>query len=91
MAYLRCPTIHPKRICTTNLIARSFLEERRRTKVMPRFFTEQICLKLAFASLWRASQLWPSVRMSEFERQQLALLRQELGLAPIEPAQVQVA
>ena len=85
VAYLRCPQIHHKRIRTTNLIERSFLEERRRTKVIPRFFTEQSCLKLAFATLWQASQRWQGVRMSEFERQQLALLRKELGLAPVEP------
>ena len=90
-AYLRCPQIHHKRIRTTNLIERSFLEERRRTKVIPRFFTEQSCLKLAFATLWQASpallarQRWQGVRMSEFERQQLALLRKELGLEPVEP------
>jgi putative transposase len=85
VAYLRCPQIHHKRIRSTNLIERSFLEERRRTKVIPRFFTEQSCLKLAFATLWQASQRWQSVRMSEFERQQLALLRKELGLEPVEP------
>ena len=85
VAYLRCPQIHHKRIRTTNLIVRSFLEERRRTKVIPRFFTEQSCLKLAFATLWQASQRWQGVRMSDFERQQLALLRKELGLAPVEP------
>jgi putative transposase len=83
IAYLRCPTIHHKRIRTTNLLERSFLEERRRTKVIPRFFTEKSCLKLAFATLWQASQRWQGVRMSAFELQQIALLRQELGL--VEP------
>lgn len=91
IAYLRCPAAHHKRIRTTNLLERSFVEERRRTKVIPRFFTEQSCLKLAFASLWQASQRWQGVRMSEFERQQLALLRQELGLTPIEPTHVSKA
>ena len=80
IAYLRCPTIHHKRIRTTNLLERSFLEERRRTKVIPRFFNEKSCLKLVFATLWRASQRWQGVRMSDIERQQLKLLRQELGL-----------
>ena len=80
VAYLRCPTVHHKRIRTTNLLERSFLEERRRTKVIPRFFTEKSCLKLAFASLWRASQRWQGVKMTEIERQQLRLLRRELGL-----------
>jgi hypothetical protein len=33
-----------------------------------------------FATLWRASQRWYGVRMSDIERQQLKLLRRELGL-----------
>jgi putative transposase len=82
IAYLRCPAVHHKRIRTTNLLERSFLEERRRTKVIPRFFTEKSCIKLVFATLWRASQRWQGVKMSEFERQQLKLLRRDLGLLP---------
>lgn len=85
IAYLRCPAIHHKRIRTTNLLERSFLEQRRRTKVIPRFFTEKNCLKLVFSTLWQASLRWQGVRMSEFELQQIALLRQELGLAPSDP------
>lgn len=85
IAYLRCPAIHHKRIRTTNLLERSFLEQRRRTKVIPRFFTEKSCLKLVFSTLWQASLRWQGVRMSEFELQQIALLRQELGLAPSDP------
>jgi putative transposase len=80
IAYLRCPAIHHKRIRTTNLLERSFLEERRRTRTIPRFFSEKSCLKLVFATLWRASERWQGVRMSELERQQLKLLRRELGL-----------
>jgi putative transposase len=82
VAYLRCPAIHHKRIRTTNLLERSFLEERRRTRTIPRFFSEKSCLKLVFATLWRASQRWQGVRMTEIERQQLKLLRRELGLLP---------
>jgi putative transposase len=79
IACLRCPAIHHKRIRTTNLLVRSFLEKRRRTRTIPRFFSEKSCLKLVFASLWRASQRWQDVRMTEIERQQLKLLRRELG------------
>ena len=82
VAYLRCPAIHHKRIRTTNLLERTFLEERRRTRTIPRFFSEKSCLKLVFATLWRASQRWQGVRMTEIERQQLRLLRRELGLLP---------
>jgi len=89
IAYMRCPHVHHKRIRTTNLLERSFLEERRRTKVIPRFFTERSCLQLAFASLWRASQRWQGVKMSSLERQQLKLLRRELGLLGDKQDQVQ--
>jgi transposase-like protein len=41
---------------TTNLIERSFEEERRRTKIIPRFFDERSCLKLVYATLVRANQ-----------------------------------
>jgi transposase-like protein len=80
IAYMRCPHAHHKRIRTTNLLERSFLEERRRTKVIPRFFTEKSCLQLAFAALWRASQRWQGVKMSELEQKQIRLLRRDLGL-----------
>jgi putative transposase len=79
VAYLRCPAIHHKRIRTTNLLERSFLEERRRTRAIPRFFSEKSCLKPVFATLWRASQRWQGFKMSESERQQLVLLRRQLG------------
>ena len=82
VAYVRCPTIHHKRIRITNQLERNFLEERRRTRTIPRFFSEKSCLKLVFATLWRASERWQGVRMSEIERQQLQLLRRELGLLP---------
>ena len=81
IAYMRCPHAHHKRIRTTNLLERSFPEERRRTKVIPRFFTEKSCLQLAFATLWRASQRWQGVKMSELEQKQIRLLRRDLGLS----------
>jgi len=91
IAYLRCPRVHHKRIRTTNLLERSFLEQRRRTKTIPRFFTEKSCLKLVFATLWRASHRWCNVRMTEFEIQQLRLLRRELGLLDVYQPEVFVS
>jgi len=67
---------------TTNLCERSFVEERRRSKVIPHFFDERSCLKLVFASLWRASQRWRGVRFTEMERKQLQAyirVRQAMG------------
>jgi transposase-like protein len=72
LAHLKLPSLHQKMIRTTNLCERSFVEERRRTKVIPRFFDERGCLKLVFATLWRASQRWRGVRFTAMEREQLA-------------------
>jgi len=80
LAHLRLPAAHRKYVRTTNLIERSFLEERRRTKIIPRFFDERSCLKLVYATLVRASQRWQRIRVTDAERTHLLRLRQELGL-----------
>lgn len=80
--HLRCPVRHRKAIRTTNLLERSFGEEKRRSKVIPRFFDEKSCLKLAFATLIRVSEKWRRLGMNSFEKGQLKKLRQELGLLP---------
>jgi transposase-like protein len=77
LAHLELPAVHPRHIRTTNLIERSFGEERRRAKVIPRFRTEKECLKLVFATLWQASERWRRIRFSEHERRQLERYRQE--------------
>jgi putative transposase len=79
LAHLRCPEVHRKAIRTTNVIERAFEELRRRTKVIPRFFNERSCLKLAFAELMRAGQRARRLRMSEIELRQLELLKTELA------------
>jgi len=81
-AYLRCPSAHHRLIRTTNLLERAFVEQKRRTKVIPRFLTEKSCLKLVFATLWHASERWRCVRMTDLEQQQLLRLRAELDLLP---------
>jgi putative transposase len=80
LVYLRCPLAHHKSIRTTNLLERAFQESRRRTKVIPHFFTEKACLKLVFSALWKTSQRWRKVTMTELDQQQVELLRQELEL-----------
>jgi len=80
--HLKLPTLHHKSIRTTNLVERGFEEERRRSKVIPRFRTEKECLKLVFATLWRASERWLKVKFSEIERRQLDAyirVRQAMG------------
>lgn len=82
LSFLRCPPLHHQRIRTTNLIERSFLEQRRRTKTIPRFWDEKSCLKLSFATLMQASERWQNVGMGEVEVAMLKQLRRELGLEP---------
>jgi putative transposase len=77
--HLRCPAKHRKSISTTNLVERSFGEEKRRSKVIPRFFNEKSGLKLIFASLIRASARWNHLKITFDEHMKLMILRQELG------------
>jgi putative transposase len=86
LAHLRLPAAHRKHVRTTNLIERSFLEERRRTETIPRFFEERSCLKLVYATLVRASQRWHRVPMTDRHREQLRQLRQELGVSVLRHA-----
>ena len=80
LAHLQLPAVHRKYVRTTDLIERSFGEEKRRSNVIPRFFDEKIALKLAFATLWRTSQRWRKVRFSEVEQKHVLELRKKLGL-----------
>jgi transposase-like protein len=78
IAYLRCPANHHRYIRTTNLAERSIEEERRRSKVIPRFFDEKSALKICFSSLLRASRRWQRVRITDWDRLHLDRLRREL-------------
>ena len=82
LAIHRVPVRHRIRVQTTNLAERSFVEERRRTKVIPRFTDEKAAMKLVFATLIRAADRWCRVSISDLERHQLRLLRAELGIDP---------
>ena len=63
---------HRRAIRTTNLLERLFVEERRRLKIIPNAFGERAVLKLMFGALIRAAERWRSVRVTEFERRQMA-------------------
>lgn len=78
LAHLRVPAVHRRTVRTTNLVERSFGEERRRTKVLPRFMSEEGGIKLIFATLWRVSERWRGVRFSEHERQLVEKLRRRM-------------
>ena len=69
--HLKLPNTHRRTVRTTNLCERSFVEERRRAKVLPRFRSERECLKLVFATLWRSSERWRKVKFTALEKAQL--------------------
>jgi putative transposase len=78
IAHLRLPITHRRATRTTNLLERLFVEERRRLKIIPNAFGEKAVLKLMFGAMTRAAERWRSIRITEFERRQMAALRQEL-------------
>lgn len=78
LAHLKLPARHRINVRTTNLLERTFEEERRRSKVIPRFLDEKSALKLVFATMIRVSEKWRPVPFTELDRQQLTLLRREL-------------
>lgn len=80
LAHLQLPAVHRIHIRTSNLIERAFEEQRRRTKVIPRFMSEESALKLTYATLWRVSQRWNRVRFSEHEQRQIQELKKRRGL-----------
>ena len=56
----------------------TFVEERRRLKIIPNAFGERAVLKLMFGALIRAADRWKSIKVTEFERRQLAAVKKEL-------------
>ncbi|MGH7393198.1 MAG: transposase, partial [Candidatus Rokuibacteriota bacterium] len=84
IAHLRAPLRHRKVIRTTNLLERLFLEERRRTKMVPHAFGERPVLKLMYAAVIRAADRWRGITAGEFEQRQLRAIRTELDRAHAE-------
>ncbi len=64
VCHLRFPTEHRKRIRSTNLLERTFVEVRRRTKVIGRFPGETSALCLIWAVLELSSRGWRGVVMT---------------------------
>jgi transposase-like protein len=65
---------------TSNLVERAFVEERRRTKVIPHLWEEGEVVRLVYGVLLRVSERWGKKCFSEFEQQQLRSLREQLKL-----------
>jgi transposase-like protein len=78
IAHLRMPITHRRAVRTTNLLERLFLEERRRLKIIPNAFGEKPVLKLMFGAMIRAAERWRAIKVTDFERRQMAAVRQEL-------------
>ena len=93
VTHLRFPTQHRKRIRTTNLLERSFVEVRRRTKVIGRFPGETSALSLIWAVLELSSRGWRGVRMTPkivaaIERLRRELAHPEPATTPADPEEV---
>jgi transposase-like protein len=85
---LKLPLRHRKSVRTTNLVERSFVEERRRSKVIGGFFTEKAGLKIVFSVLMRASRRWRRIPMGEKELAQIRVLKNKLGIEDEEMREV---
>ena len=69
------PMAHHNFIRSTNLIERAFVEQKRRTKVIPNHINERGAIKLVFAALIRASYAWRRVKMTNLDLAHLRTLR----------------
>jgi transposase-like protein len=71
---------HQQYVRTSNLVERAFVEERRRTKVIPHLWNEGDVVMLVYGVLIRVSERWSKKCFSEFEQQQMRSLRTRLKL-----------
>ena len=78
LTHLRFPQANWKVIRTSNLREWTFEEGKRRTKVIPRFPNESVCLRLLYATLITASRSWKGVRMPPDIWFEIELLRREV-------------
>ena len=78
VTHLQFPSAHRKRIRTTNLLERTFVEVRRRTKVIGRFPGETSALSLTWAVLELSSRGWRGVKMNPQTVAEIERLRRQL-------------
>jgi transposase-like protein len=78
--HLIVPQRHQQYVRTSNLVERAFVEERRRTKVIPHLWAEGDGVMLVYGVLIRVSERGGKKCFSEFEQQQLRSLREQLKL-----------
>ena len=78
--HLAVPQRHQQYVRTSHLVERAFVEERRRTKVIPHLWDEGSVVMLVYGVLIRVSERWGKKCFSEFEQQQIRSLREKLKL-----------
>jgi len=78
--HLEVPRRHQQYVRTSNLAERAFVEERRRTKVIPHLQDEQSLVQLVFAVLIRVSNRWNKKCFSALEQHQIRSLRRRRNL-----------
>jgi len=78
--HLEVPPRPQQYVRTSNLAERAFVEERRRTKVIPHLFEERSLVQLVFAVLIRVSDRWNKKCFSEVEQHQIRTLRRKRKL-----------
>jgi len=78
--HFKVPLRHRQYVRPSNLAARAFAEERRRTKVIPHLWEEASLVKLVCAVLIRVSERWGKKQYSEFEQHHIRALRSTLEL-----------
>lgn len=76
--HLYLPVRHRQYVRTTNLVERSFVEERRRTKTIPHLWDEKSLIKLVFATLIRVSDRWSKRQFSQLEENTIIQLRNQI-------------
>jgi putative transposase len=79
VAHLRFPLEHRKRTRSTNLLERTFVEVRRRTKIIGRFPGETSALSLIWAVLELASRGWRGITMTPRAVAEIERLRRRLN------------
>ena len=77
--HLRFPVEHRKRVRSTNLLERTFVEVRRRTKVIGRIPGETSALALVFSVVELASRGWRGVIMTPKAAAEIERLRRAIA------------
>src|ERR1035437_1130500 len=83
--HLRFPSEHRKRITTTNLLERTSVEVRQRTKVIGRFPGETSALSLIWAVLELSSHGWRGLKMNPRTAAEIQRLRRQPREDPAPP------